>query len=656
MTQVKNISLLALCLLFSPIYLLRAEGYSTLCAIGSIYNLPCSALWESYKPSEEAFKKTRNTPSTPGAPYLIEPKTHRMWFTSNIEPQEAPIDRLNFYEKSLQFYKDKPFEHHFWCNNISLIPQTISTIQKFNIPVIIHEISELKEQFFTWELFQKLITNKMFAFASELAKQELLVHEGGLYADIGTEQSKDLEEHFKKYERIHPISRWGFDKHMLGAQKNSSFFTTSLKILVPLMQEVLERRIHIPTHSLHWFLKTDLWRLVIQIEQGSSTPVGYLYQGVDYEWHGLASWHHQTGLLTLRDMAEIEPCSTCVDHHTALTQGLMPKDEKTMYPVQDWMCSISTFYKISCTKLGRYPINNHHHNRVAEVQAFEKAKITISNDAPYLIEPKTHRMWLTSAHSPQEVPLRLLHSYQKSLELYIGKKFSHYFWCMDKNLIPQTIAIIQTFSVPVEIHEMKEIVSRFVHKVAFNNLMNENMFRFASSLARQELLVLEGGLYADMGIEQTKDIEWTFKKYHYVLPIRGSLMDNHFMAAAKGLKFFTKSLHLLHELMHSPVAKKIPKKKLEGFLASTLWQLLAAKEKMPFISEGIYFEGLTYKYQGLGSWYKDPRVLPLEYMLEKNEIRLASITSCLTPKQLNQLVQNLTSVAENYFQNTRAGH
>jgi hypothetical protein len=334
----------------------------------------------------------------------------------------------------------------------------------------------------------------------------------------------------------------------------------------------------------------------------------------------------------------------------------MPKDEKTMYPVQDWMCSISTFYKISCTKLGRYPINNHHHNRVAEVQAFEKAKITISNDAPYLIEPKTHRMWLTSAHSPQEVPLRLLHSYQKSLELYIGKKFSHYFWCMDKNLIPQTIAIIQTFSVPVEIHEMKEIVSRFVHKVAFNNLINENMFRFASSLARQELLVLEGGLYSDMGIEQTQDIEWTFKKYHYVLPIRGSLMDNHFMAAAKGSKFFIKSLHLLHNLMHSPVAKKIPKKKLEGFLAPILWQLLAAKEKMPYISEGIYFEGLTYKYQGLGSWYKDPRVLPLEYMLEKNEIRLASITSCLTPKQLNQLVQNLTSVAENYFQNTRAGH
>ena len=600
-------------------------GYDYLCSVGSIYQIPCQQLQEAHKISEGVFQKTRYTPVADDAPYLIEPKTHRIWFTSPTSPQEIPVDRLVFYEKSLQFYAGKPFEHHFWCNDKALIPHSIATIQNFTAPVTIHEIGELKDKFYTWHLFQKLLGNNLFAFAADLAKQEILVHEGGLCADIGAEQLHDLDPYFKKYIRIHPISRWGFDKHILAAQKNSPFFKRSLQLIIPLMGDVASKRIHIPSSATHWFFKTDMWRLLMKLEKEQLPAIGYLYDGENYQWHGLKSWFQQASQVSVWYINNTLACDSCLEsHHNLIEEIFLSKRNESEYcPVETHICEIAYHFNISTSTLARYPINHHWNDPAEEEKVIQKKRLSTPSDRSYIIPPKTHRMWLTSTQHPREVPADRLEYYRKSLQFYIGKPFEHHFWCNGVHLIPQTISAIKKFNVPVIIHDIHEVLDRFIYKTAFNTLMQDNMFTFASDIARQEILVLEGGLYADIGLEQLRDIEWTFRRYQQVLPIRGSWIDNHFMSAPKGSSFFSKNLNLLRSFMNSPIANAIPQKKLYFFFGATTWQILAAKERMPFLSEDFFYEGIDYRYHGLATWWEQGQSLTLPYFFQStNEVSI----------------------------------
>ena len=240
---------------------------------------------------------------SPDAPYSIEPKTHRLWLTSQDSPREVPTSHLAFYSKSLQFYKGKPFVHHFWCNDKTLIPRTIARIQRFKVHVIIHELNEIMDNFIAKDLFKKLFDDGLFSFASDIARQEILIQEGGMYTDIGMEQLRDIEWAFKKYDRVMCISGSWVDNHLIAAKKNSPFYVNSLNLLVPIVKYMLEQKINLSPHDRAMFLTVRLWQLVEAMEGKSTQRESFFYESIDYQWHGLGSWKHLTSRLSLTYLA-----------------------------------------------------------------------------------------------------------------------------------------------------------------------------------------------------------------------------------------------------------------------------------------------------------------------------------------------------------------
>ena len=266
-----------------------------LAAIGALYNLSDQQISNAHRPYEAGFRAKINEHVATDAPYLIEPKTHRIWLTSPSSPKEAPLDRLSFYEKSLEFYDNLPFEHHFWCNGVHLIPQTIAAIRNFSTPVIIHDISEVADQFITKNLFTRFLNDNHFCYAGDLAKQEIVLQQGGLYADIGLEQKTNLEPYFKKYEELFfSAERWGSEGgSAVGARKNlphlrnSLVFASQIERLIPQLSVIPSRpRVLVGLHI--W----TAWRINWALEAEQKTNLGFIYLDVDFDYHGFASWHN----------------------------------------------------------------------------------------------------------------------------------------------------------------------------------------------------------------------------------------------------------------------------------------------------------------------------------------------------------------------------
>ena len=275
-----------------------------LCELGALYKIPCSQVRQGFKDHYDRFIKTFKDPISANAPYTIEPKTHRIWLTSPEEPMEAPFDRLAFYNSSLQFYRDKPFEHHFWCNGVHLIPQTIATLKSFNVPIIIHDIQEIIGQFITKKLFQKLLNDKMFAFSSDLARQEIVLLNGGLYIDIGLEQVRDIESYFRKYQQIHyaTADHW-IDIGLIGAPKGAEFLKACLT-LVKDLPKILQL-IPSPASPLN-LLGRGTWQLMIASETFRPVSLALLYENLDFKHHGLLSWRKKFSDFTVAYVLELE--------------------------------------------------------------------------------------------------------------------------------------------------------------------------------------------------------------------------------------------------------------------------------------------------------------------------------------------------------------
>ncbi len=284
-----------------------------------------------------------------------------------------------------------------------------------------------------------------------------------------------------------------------------------------------------------------------------------------------------------------------------------------------YVCEIGVLYNVTCDKIARLPIINLERNDILERERVKAAQESISIDMPYLIPTKTHRMWLTSSDTPKEVPLVQLGYYNSSLQHYLGKDFEHHFWCNDRTLIPQTIEIIKSFNVPVIIHEIAEVIEIFITKSIFQKLIKYKMFAFASNLARREILVQHGGLYADIGIEQLTDLEWVFKKSNKIICVHNSWLDNHFLASEKNSDFFKEGLKIILPVMRliksTPIS--ITAAGIHGYLSIRSWQLVAAVKNMTTFTDLMFYEGRDYKYHGMRTWDGMQEKLSLDYLLEE---------------------------------------
>ena len=563
-----------------------------ICAVGAYYNLMCEQILNALKHYEGGFLKTKDILPAPDAPYIIEPKTHRIWFTSAQNPQEVPLEKLRFYNQSLQFYEGKPFEHHFWCNGAYLIPQTIAAIRQFNVPVVIHEIIDVVDQFITKKLFQRFLRDEHFAYACDLARQEILWQQGGLYMDIALEQTHDIDVYFKKYEAIHLI---GYNLDLangaIGAKIDSSLLKDSLNLVNQFPKLLSEIPFTPSSYTLLGLMHWHAWRLNWSQLKSPTTSIGFLYMGTDFHYQGFGSWQNDKHTLTTGYFI-----NAAKDYFSDTAS--YGRYKHTLEPQGTWLCDIAAnHFEAPCLDI-RYSPEAH----ITKFWGWGGAPLR--HKAPYKIEPKTHRLWLTSPENPTGPPREQLEFYKKSLQFYKNKPFKHHFWCNGIHLIPETIAMIQSFNPPVIIHEISEIIDQFKLKPLFEKLMRDKLFSFASDIARQEILVQQGGLYNDIGIEQTTDLEHYFRKYERIQCIRWGWIDTHFIAAPKGSKFYVQSLLMIEPIMKAALQKglTIPHQHTHEFLEARTWQLVAAMEQQPLTPVGFVFADKEYIPHGLGSW------------------------------------------------------
>ncbi len=292
-------------------------------------------------------------------------------------------------------------------------------------------------------------------------------------------------------------------------------------------------------------------------------------------------------------------------------------------PQPDYAYAVAGLCNVTQSTLDQFPINAIKRNRKKEETKIRKARLSVQSSDPYLIAPNTHRIWLTSEKNPQEVSLEHIGYYNASLQHYLNKPFSHHFWCNNKTWIPQTIAEIQNFNVPVIMHEISEVEDKFINGRHYRKFLKDEMFSFAADIARQEILVQMGGLYADIGIEQLADLEWTFKKYRFIGCLLRDQTDVHFIAAAKDTPLLKKSLGFLEPLMNlvKVTNTSVPLYAFHEYKERRMWQLIAAMEDMVFTQEAFFYEGRDYAYHGMSSWAKFVGKISLDYLVgKKNEI------------------------------------
>ena len=263
-----------------------AEG-AFVCAVATFYNIPCKDDWVSiYEPYGE------NHPYALGGIYLIEPNTHRTWLTSSAHPKEVPMDRLRYYEKSLTFFRDQSFTHHFWCNGKHLIPKTIAAIERFSTPVIIHDISEISDGFVNKKLFEKFMQDRMWSFANDLVKSEVLLQRGGLYSDIGLEQKQDLSSYFRQYEGF------VFADRAYAAKMGSPFLNATLNLMKQMPGILKNLSVRHDSITLLRFMAYHAWKIVLA--QGNIPKSQFVKANFDqnFNHHGLDSWFAYLNKLT----------------------------------------------------------------------------------------------------------------------------------------------------------------------------------------------------------------------------------------------------------------------------------------------------------------------------------------------------------------------
>jgi len=152
----------------------------------------------------------------------------------------------------------------------------------------------------------------------------------------------------------------------------------------------------------------------------------------------------------------------------------------------------------------------------------------------------THRMWITSRDKPSEAPVERLKIYLESLKKLKADGWTHHFWCMKKNEIPETMKILQGSEVPVIVHELEEIFQKMNTKFVFDAYYEDRQFCIASDVARQAVVYLYGGIYSDLGTNFSIDMAPLLKAYDYIFWYNGMYLDQTFFGYKK----------------HDPIAKK----------------------------------------------------------------------------------------------------
>jgi hypothetical protein len=229
-------------------------------------------------------------PANQESKYLIPPITHRIWLTDRDQPKEVPADKLEHYLASLQHFKDPASRHMFWCFNPDDIPETVKILRTFKPPVEIHTIDEVAENFKCAPLINKLLRDKLFGFASNIIRKEVLFQLGGVYNDIALRQKCDIAPVLKQMRHIFYLNEGGcVDVCFMAFEKESEFLRRDLLLIGSLSE--LAKKIKFSINLLYpqnWTTSSAL------ITTGTSKQwegVYYMRQNREFTYHGMRLWN-----------------------------------------------------------------------------------------------------------------------------------------------------------------------------------------------------------------------------------------------------------------------------------------------------------------------------------------------------------------------------
>jgi len=142
----------------------------------SIENI-CKKIASHYVPfSNRKLNSDYNSPAIPA-------NIHHVWFTNTQKVREIrDSDVENIFNTHTALVNSVTNWHHVvWTNNKSLIPESVSRLEKKGVSVI--EITELQDCQLCDEILHN-IERLHWGIASDIARLEILREHGGIYTDV----------------------------------------------------------------------------------------------------------------------------------------------------------------------------------------------------------------------------------------------------------------------------------------------------------------------------------------------------------------------------------------------------------------------------------------------------------------------------------------
>jgi hypothetical protein len=217
-------------------------------------------------------------------------ETHRIWLTATTAAEEVSEELLAFYGNSLTLYTN--YQHHFWCFDRAKIPETVKRIESMG--VTIHETGEMQHTFITKRLFDKLVSDKLYGFASNLARFEILYQRGGIYADIGLEQNVNMEPLLDTFDTLFYVKNNGeLDICAMACPEKSALLKRHLEFIrdLPLLDESKKA---IDMNGAPMQAITTSYTLLAGLpsfaENHPECAIGFMQQDKEFTYHGMRKW------------------------------------------------------------------------------------------------------------------------------------------------------------------------------------------------------------------------------------------------------------------------------------------------------------------------------------------------------------------------------
>ena len=126
--------------------------------------------------------------------------SHQIWLTHSSSPKEIDASDIStiIHNTELLNAVDQKWKHIIWTNDKSLIPNSISSLEKQGLEF--RDIQEIKGDIELFETVLELADKKLFGMASDILRYSIVEYFGGVYLDLNFKLSRTIEDDLYRYD------------------------------------------------------------------------------------------------------------------------------------------------------------------------------------------------------------------------------------------------------------------------------------------------------------------------------------------------------------------------------------------------------------------------------------------------------------------------